>query len=195
MRFPIFTIMLVIWTLATTWAITASGAWGAELSCKTPFEKTFYTATFPAMTTEVSTKDVGAENTMSVAIGSFPQGPKSKAGAGSSDSKYFVKIAQNGSCQVVCQIKSFEKESPLSPVAMDLECRSDTFSPLTVSATIMWPRNPIRSAVLRFGTWSHGYTDVPLLVQYDGYSDPAFRPERMLAAPARLATAKVAETP
>jgi hypothetical protein len=94
-----------------------------------------------------------------------------------SDGRVFGQIRSgegtDGACQAVCRSKRMEKNGPL-PVAMDLECRSASLGSLSSTATLLWGRGRSMSKMptLRFGTWLHGFEQVPLKVEVDQFSVP-----------------------
>lgn len=85
-----------------------------------------------------------------------------------------AQIWSGNQCQAVCKVASIEKDTPLTPVAVEMSCEAMGFSPLAVKASILWGGEKsafmAKKPTIRFGTWLEGYRDSALNVELDRYS-------------------------
>ncbi len=103
-----------------------------------------------------------------------PQSHKLVVGAQGSSGELSAQIWTGNQCEAICQPQSFDQDGPMSPIAMQMNCRGARLGSFTTTATLLWGRGQTmsRTPTLRFGTWLNGYEQAPLLVEVDQFSLP-----------------------
>ncbi|MGZ3707953.1 MAG: hypothetical protein ACXWPM_03890 [Bdellovibrionota bacterium] len=117
----------------------------------------------------------GAPEPMRVRVG--------RASRGEKGSEWIAQLStESKGCFAFCSVKNFERENPLTPVALNLQCQSGQFGPLSAPTTILWNKSG-KAEIIRFGTWIAGYEQTTLSVDMDTYSGPSLAPRTLAQSP------------